>query len=101
MAREQGLTEEQVSGIGDGFEDEARLSERDKAVLRLTDAIIGDPRSLSDQAKADIRAQLSEAETVEVALGVGLFMGLSKVLITLGLEPETMDTTVVATPGSA
>ena len=41
----------------------------------------------------------SDAEIVELALGVGLFMGMSKVLICLGLEPEEMQTTVVPTPG--
>jgi hypothetical protein len=42
----------------------------------------------------------SQEEIAELALGVGLFMGMSKVLITLGLEPEEMDTTVLPTPGS-
>ena len=100
MAREQGLTEEQVQEIQDGY-DESHLSERDKATLALTDAIIGDPRSLTDEARAHIRAQMRPEEIVEVSLGVGLFMALSKVLITLGLEPEEMDTMVVPTPGSA
>ena len=100
MAREQGLTEEQVTNIDEGYADAAALSARDKATLALTDAIIGDPRSLSAESKAAIRAQMTDAEVVEVALGVGLFMGLSKVLITLGLEPEVMDTIVVPTPGS-
>lgn len=99
MAREQGLTEEQVSQIDEGYEDSS-LSRRDKAVLALTDAIIGNPRSLSGEAKDQLREHLTDPEIVEVALGVGLFMGLSKVLITLGLEPEQMDTTVVPTPGS-
>jgi len=99
VAREQGLTEEQVSDIEDGYED-SDLSARDKAVLALTDAIIGDPRSLSAESREAVRRELSAPETVEVALGVGLFMALSKVLITLGLEPEEMDTTIVPTPGS-
>ena len=100
MAREQGLTEEQVSEIDEGYESSA-LSLRDKSVLKLTDAIIGDPRSLTAEAKAELRKELTAPEIVEVALGVGLFMALSKVLITLGLEPEAMDTTVVPTPGSS
>ena len=100
MAREQGLSEEQVTNIDEGYDDADALSARDKATLALTDAIIGDPRSLSAESKAAIRAQMTDAEVVEVALGVGLFMGLSKVLITLGLEPEVMDTIVVPTPGS-
>ena len=99
MAREQGLTEEQVSDIEEGYEGSA-LSARDKAVLQLTDAIIGDPRSLGAEAKAALRRELTAPEITEVALGVGLFMALSKVLITLGLEPSEMDTTIVPTPGS-
>jgi alkylhydroperoxidase family enzyme len=100
VAREQGLTEEQISEIDDGY-DESRLSERDKATLALTDAIIGDPRSLSKGDREHIVAELRPDEIVEVSLGVGLFMALSKVLITLGLEPDEMDTMVVPTPGSA
>ena len=101
MAREQGLTEEQVTSIDDGYAAASVLSEQDKATLALTDAIIGDPRSLSSESRAAIRANLTDPQIVEVALGVGLFMALSKVLITLGLEPEQMDTTIVATPGSS
>lgn len=100
MAREQGLTEEQVDEIRDGY-DEASLSERDILALHLTDAIIGDPRGLPAETRRAILGSFSEPEIVELALGVGLFMALSKVLITLGLEPEEMATTVVPTPGSA
>jgi alkylhydroperoxidase family enzyme len=99
VAREQGLTEEQVTQIDEGY-DESSLSDRDKATLILTDAIVGDPRSLTAEDRAAIAAELRPDEMVEVSLGVGLFMALSKVLITLGLEPEEMDTTIVPTPGS-
>ncbi len=57
-------------------------------------------RLLPSQA-ALLRKHYSDAEIAELVLGVGLFMGMSKVLITLGLEPEQMDTTVMPTPGSA
>ncbi len=99
MAREQGLTEEVVDRVTDGFE-QSDLTLRDKATLSLTDSIIGDPRSLTPEARERVRAQLADPEIVELSMGVGLFMALSKVLITLGLEPETMPTTVVPTPGS-
>ena len=42
----------------------------------------------------------SDGEIAEIALGVTLFHGMSKVLICLGLEPEEMDTTILPTPGS-
>ena len=66
----------------------------------LTDDIIGLPGQLSEEKIRQLRSHYSEAEIVELALGVGLFLGMSKVLITLGLEPEEMDTTIIPTPGS-
>ena len=98
-ARAAGLDEARVDLIADGYE--KVLPEREAAALQLTDAIIGAPDSLSDASKAALKQHFSDAEIVELALGVGLFMGMSKVLICLGLEPETMDTTVVPTPGSS
>jgi hypothetical protein len=50
---------------------------------------------------AALREAYSEAEAVELALGLSLFHGFSKMLIVLGLEPESMDTTVMPTPDVA
>jgi hypothetical protein len=58
------------------------------------------PGQLRDSQITALKKHYSDAELVELALGVGLFLGMSKVLITLGLEPEEMDTTVLPTPGS-
>ncbi len=81
----------------DGYEQV--LSPAETAALQLTDAIIGRPQSLSDESRQALKANYSDAEIVEMALGVGMFMGMSKVLINLGLEPEQMPVTVVPTPG--
>ena len=83
----------------DGYE--AWLPEDEAAALALTDALINDPSRLGDDAKAALRKHFSEAEIVELGLGIGLFLSMSKVLITLGLEPESMETTVLPTPGSS
>jgi alkylhydroperoxidase family enzyme len=99
VAREQGLTEEQTAAITDAYED-STLTARDVAALRLTDAIIGDPRGLTPEVQAELRTHFSEPEIVELALGVALFLSMSKVLITLGLEPEAMPVTVLPTPGT-
>jgi alkylhydroperoxidase family enzyme len=84
--------------IEDGFEN--TLDEKSVAALQLTDDLIGLPGRMTDEQKQRLRQQFSEAEILELALGVGLFMGMSKVLITLGLEPNEMSTTVLPTPGS-
>ena len=47
-----------------------------------------------------LKRHYRDEEIVELALGVVLFMSMSKLLITLGLEPEEMDTTLTPTPGS-
>ena len=42
-----------------------------------------------------------EAQIVELALGISLFHGFSKIMISLGLEPAEMETTVRPTPDTA
>ena len=76
------------------------MDEKAAAALQLTDDIIGLPGQLREGQVRQLKQHFSDAEITELALGVGLFMGMSKVLITLGLEPETMETTVLPTPGS-
>ncbi len=98
MAREQGLTEEHIEQIEDDYAD-STLSERDKAALQLTDAIVGDPRQVSESLQKELRNHFSDEQIVEMSLGVGLFLALSKVLISLGLEPEKMDVEITPTPG--
>lgn len=75
------------------------MSEKESVALQLTDDIIGLPGQLRQSQIDKLKANYSEGEIAELALGVGLFLGMSKVLITLGLEPEQMDTTLVPTPG--
>ncbi|MDC2963351.1 hypothetical protein OA067_00430 [Gammaproteobacteria bacterium] len=76
------------------------MDDKSTAALMLTDQIISIPGTLTRKNDAIIKRNLSEKERAEISLGVGLFMGMSKVLIALGLEPEEMETTVVKTPGS-
>jgi alkylhydroperoxidase family enzyme len=99
VAREQGLSEDHVAEIDDSYEESA-LPPRDLATLRLTDVLIGDPRAITPALYAELARYFSDAEVVELALGVSLFQSLSKVLIVLGLEPEQMETTILPTPGS-
>ncbi|MCY4563554.1 MAG: hypothetical protein OXE40_03635 [Gammaproteobacteria bacterium] len=95
-AREAGLNEKRVAQIDDGYE--AALEPAEAAALKLADAVVGIPEPPDESARELIKAHYNEAEIVELALGVGLFLGMSKVLINLGLEPENMPVTVVPTP---
>jgi len=68
--------------------------------LELTDALIGVPAPLAPDLQSRLKAHYSDADLVELSLGVGLFLGMSKVLICLGLEPDDMPVTIMPTPGS-
>ena len=76
------------------------MDDKATAALMLTDQIISAPGTSMEKNHVIIKRSLSRKERAEISLGVGLFMGMSKVLIALGLEPEEMETTIVKTPGS-
>jgi len=94
----EGLGEDAVDDITDGYEASVRLTDAEKATLRFTDALIHDPEVLTADAKAALQHNLPPAQIAELGLGVTLFLALAKALITLGLEPEEMGRTVLPTP---
>jgi alkylhydroperoxidase family enzyme len=94
----QGLGEEVVDDITDGYDTSAKLTDAEKAALKFADALIHDPELLTGDARAALQRHLSPAQIAELGLGVTLFLALAKALITMGLEPEAMDRTVLPTP---
>lgn len=96
-AREEGLTEDQVCLIDDGYGGSS-LSDAQKAALRFTDAYLSNPSAVPSGVKDEMARHFSEPEIVEITLALSMFMGMAKVLISLGMEPEQMKTTIVPTP---
>ncbi len=94
----EGLDERVVDDITDDYATSARLTEREKAALTLTDALIHDPELLTGDARTALARHLTPAQIAELGLGVTLFLALAKALITMGLEPLAMDRTVLSTP---
>lgn len=97
LARAAGLTEDHVELVTDGH-DAADLPPDWHAALRLADRLITDPSPLTSEERTDLGNHFSPADQAELALSVGLFVGFSKLVIALGLEPEHMDVTVLPTP---
>jgi hypothetical protein len=58
------------------------------------------PHPLAASDVAELRRHFAPEQLAELALGLGLFHGLSKALIVMGLEPEDMPVTVMPEPGS-
>ena len=49
--------------------------------------------------RARLLATFTPAEIVEITYAIGTFIGYSKQIITLGMEPVALDVTIVPTPG--
>ena len=98
-ARTQGLNEALVAQITDDHAN-STLPAPERAALKLADAIVTTPQPLAAADAAELREHFTDAQLAEMAIGLGLFHGLSKALIVMGLEPEGMPVTVVPEPGS-
>ena len=83
----------------DGWAD-STLPHRHKTALILADAFLAAAGPPKAEAQAELRAEFTEPEIIELGMGLALFHGFSKMLIALGLEPDHMGTTILPTPGS-
>jgi alkylhydroperoxidase family enzyme len=77
VARQEGLTEDLVAMIDEGFE-ASPLSARHKALIRYADAFLVDPGSLRDDVRAEMLRSFTPAEIVEVTACLALCMGFSR-----------------------
>ncbi len=82
--------------IADGYED-TWLADDEKLVIRLTDAMLG-AETLTEPLRSELLEHFDEGQLVELCVGVALFLGFSKIAISLGQAPADMPTMVVPTP---
>ena len=72
-----------------------------KVVLAFTDAYRKDPAHLDPTVAEAVARHFTPAEIVEFTVALTMFLGMAKVLISLGVVPEQMDVMVVPTPALA
>lgn len=99
VAKQNGLDEARVDRIDDQWPT-SDLSDRQKAALAYTDAFLDATGPMSADVAERFRAEFAADERTELAIGLALFNGFSKVLIALGCEPTEMAVTEFRTPGS-
>jgi AhpD family alkylhydroperoxidase len=92
-----GLTEDRVARIDDEYASADELTEREKVAIHFTDVFLREPGALTNADRTTLAEHFDAGELVELAAGVALFMGFSKIAVALGPPPE-MPTTVVPTP---
>jgi AhpD family alkylhydroperoxidase len=96
-AREEGLTEEIVELIRDGYQ-ASRLTERQKLVLRYVDAFLAAPGEIAEDLRRELLARFTPAQVVELTAAVALFMGFSKIAVALGGLPDSIPVHEQPTP---
>ena len=96
-ARAEGLKEQLVDLIHDGYE-ESELEPRHKAVLAWVDAFLGDPSGDHAVLRARLDEHFTLAQIVELTAGIALFMGFSKIAVSLGGLPDEIPVHEQPTP---
>ncbi|MEX0666546.1 MAG: hypothetical protein WD598_17460 [Acidimicrobiia bacterium] len=97
VAKQQGLTEARVALVDEGFE-ASKLTDLEKAVVRFTDVFLGGGAEYPDALRTEMAEHFDKGQVVELAMGIALFMGFSKIAISMGQAPADMPTMDVRTP---
>jgi alkylhydroperoxidase family enzyme len=94
-ARDQGLDEDSVALIEDGYDD-TELPARWKLAIRLADALIADAR-VDEALRAALLDEFDDAEIVELTATIATAIAFSKASVAFG-APDDMPLMVVPTP---
>jgi AhpD family alkylhydroperoxidase len=85
LARQQGLSEAELDELLD-YETSGRLTEREKAALAYTDAIVWDQTRADDKLWARLHERFTDPELVELGYFVALTSGQQRWIRTLDLQ---------------
>ena len=84
-ARHAGLTEAKVAAIRDESSD--LVSPRERAGLRFARLMAEDHQKIDDAVWAELRQHFSEAEIVELAANITVFLGFGRFNHVVGIDP--------------
>lgn len=85
MAKQQGLTEEQIGDLFN-YNDSAILTPREKAAVRYADILAGDHTQASQELFDELREHFTEPEIIDLGFRITAFIGLGRFIRALGLE---------------
>ena len=71
MGRDAGITDQQLEALA-AFETGTQFDRREKAVLRYAEGMTQTPAQVSDEVFAEVRAQFSDEQVVELTQAIAL-----------------------------
>ena len=96
IAQQDGLSEEQVQGIGGA--DTAPLTEEQRLAVAFADVYLRDPWRADPQLAAALRDRFSAEQRAHMAIALTFFNALSRCAVAIGGMPESMPLTQVSVP---
>lgn len=95
LAREDGLTENKVDLINDGFNN-SDLTETEKLVLEFADTYLRNPANPSPELIGRLRKHFTGKQIAHLAISLATFNSTSKCAVSLGGMPESLPITEVS-----
>lgn len=97
LARRDGLTENKVDQIGDGYE-RSLLSDEEKLAIAFTDAYLHEPKGMSTELVARIKQRFTPAQLAHLAIALVAFNATSRCAVSIGGMPENLPITEISAP---
>jgi len=97
LARHDGLTEDKVEQIRDGYE-ESLLSTDEKLAIAFADAYLHDPGGMSKELASHLKQHFSAAQLAHLTIALIAFNATSRCAVTIGGMPENLPITELAAP---
>ena len=85
MARQQGLTDEQIAQLRN-YREGKLLTPREKAAIWFADVLAGDHTQASNELYDELQQYFTESEIVDLGFRITAFVGYGRLIRALGLE---------------
>ena len=85
LAKQQGLTEEQIAELFD-YQNSDLLTPREKAAVHYADVLAGDHTQASQDLFDELREHFTETEIIDLGFRITSFVGYGRFIRVLGLE---------------
>ena len=82
-----GGSDEQIAAIADGDVDGPAFDERQSAVLRVTRSVVKDGAATEEEVY-ELAALIGSRQVVELLLVIGQYLGIARLVATIGIEPD-------------
>jgi len=91
VAIDEGVTDELLSAARSGYEDDPRLSDRERLALRYSEQIFLDSKKVDDDFYVELKTHFTEAEIMELGTFASITYGLCVITAAAGALPEDDD----------